>query len=736
MNPISALVWAGLVAGMTSGIDSTVESSFRLQTERFGMPAVSLGSSVYVAGGCADDEICGDIEALDPAAGTVSYLPASVLPRYFHNGAGYEGRLYLLGGITEERAGTAQVEEFDPETGRVSELPPMPEPVSRMGVAVHENRLYAVGGEKAGRARTGKVQIYDFKEKTWTQGAEMLVAREGMVAVKDGKVYAPGGYDGSKAITDFQVYDIAADRWERLPDLPIKMSAHSGVIVGDTLYTFGDYEVLNRVAACDLKTGEWSLLDVGYRSSRHNAAVLHGDEVLVIGGNVASSGPFLKYIQRFPVEKLAAAPRRPWTAENEPKPEPPPRAAVEEEFDDAPAPAPIAAPRGPELSAFELSGKPAPDFELPLLDDSTFRLADHKERVVVLDFWATWCPPCLTMLPHMAALADDYKDKDVVFLGVSRDRPADKDKIAPVLAEHKVAYPSGLDLQGLGVDYAVGAIPCIVLIGRDGKVQGRQVGAWDKGPEELRKALDQLLAGESLPSAKPLPAAAMKEEKSSRRVISRSFDSSPELDSRFFRLKWRREIEAPETESFRGTRLELYVPPRRLAVASEESLHILNPADGEPLRTLALPEEARTKDEMDRRPLLVYLQSGESGLVAAVKTKYEVTKTGTSSRSFRTLETSIQGLSEEGETVWTYILDESVGVIQALALPVAADRDYLLVATWNSLLLLNERGEVKLAQAVGFRDHWTIWPGADGKMEVVIRGADIAGYEWNPLAEE
>ncbi|MBU1909318.1 MAG: hypothetical protein KJ726_04650, partial [Verrucomicrobia bacterium] len=210
MNPISALVWAGLVAGMTSGIDSTVESSFRLQTERFGMPAVSLGSSVYVAGGCADDEICGDIEALDPAAGTVSYLPASVLPRYFHNGAGYEGRLYLLGGITEERAGTAQVEEFDPETGRVSELPPMPEPVSRMGVAVHENRLYAVGGEKAGRARTGKVQIYDFKEKTWTQGAEMLVAREGMVAVKDGKVYAPGGYDGSKAITDFQVYDIAA----------------------------------------------------------------------------------------------------------------------------------------------------------------------------------------------------------------------------------------------------------------------------------------------------------------------------------------------------------------------------------------------------------------------------------------------------------------------------------------------------------------------------------------------
>ncbi|MBP7830541.1 MAG: redoxin domain-containing protein [Kiritimatiellae bacterium] len=738
MNPLNALLWVFLAGGAASGpAGSAVEpSGFHLQAGRFGMPAASLRGFVFVAGGCSDDGLCDDIEGMDPRTGVVLSMAPSVLPRYFHGGAAYNDRFILVGGVPEEGGVTGEVEEFTPDgEGSVRRLPPLPVPVSRAGVAVHGDRLYVVGGETGDRTRTAKVQIFDFKSGTWSAGADLPVPREGLVLEKDGRLYAPGGYDGVKAITDFQVYDIAADRWERLTDLPIKMSAHSGVIVGDTLYTFGDYEVLNRTAACDLKTGEWSLIEAGYRSSRHNAAVVHSNEVLVIGGNLSPSGPFVNGIQRFPVDALAAAPRRPWTAENEPKPERAPAPAVRDREEAEAAPAPVSAPKGPEPSGFELSGKPAPDFELELLDGSAFRLADHKDKIVVLDFWATWCPPCLKALPHMAALATDYEGKDVVFLGVSRDRPGDKDKIAPLLAEHKVPYPTGLDLQGLGLDYSVAGIPCVVLIGRDGRVQGRQVGFWDEGPAELRRAIDQLLAGETLPSAKPPPKAAVpKEERSPRAAIRRRAMESVEPDERFFTLKWRREIERPSREVSSRTRLDLHVPPDRLVVASDDTLHVLKASDGEILRTIPLPEAAVEPDEMDRRPFLVYLQDGTHSVVAAVRTKYEVTETGPSSRSFRTVRTDVFGFTESGGTIWTNTLDESSSVMQVLAIPVAADRDYLLVAGWNQFLLIDPKGEIKLDQAVGFQDQWTIRPGADGKLAVVIRGDDVAAYEWNPLA--
>lgn len=736
MNPLNALMWVFLAGGAASGpAGGAVDpSGFHLQAGRFGMPAASIRGFVFVAGGCSDDGLCDDIEGMDSRTGVVLFMSPSVLPRYFHSGAAYNDRFILVGGVTEDGGVTGEVEEFTPDgEGSIEKLPPLPVPVSRAGVAVHGDRMYVVGGETAERTRTAKVQIFDFKSGTWSAGADMPVAREGLVLEKDGKLYAPGGYDGAKAITDFQVYDIAANRWERLKDLPIKMSAHSGVIVGDTLYTFGDYEVLNRTAACDLKTGEWSLIDAGYRSSRHNAAVLWSNEVLVIGGNVSSGGPYLDYIQRFPVAKLAAAPRRPWTAENEPKPESPPAVAAAEQEEEA-APAPVEPSKGPALSAFELSGKPAPDFDLELLDGSTFRLADHQDKVVVLDFWATWCPPCRKALPHMAELAAAYEGRDVVFLGVSRDRPGDKEKIAPLLAEHKVPYPTGLDLQGLGLDYSVAGIPCVVLIGRDGRVQGRQVGFWDEGPAELRKAIDALLAGEQLPSGKAPPRPAKKEDQPARTVAPRHFGESAELDPAFFNLKWRRDIARPAAETSRPTRLDVYVPPRRLAVTSDDSLHLLNPADGEPFRTLPLPAAAVEPDAMERLPLLVYLQDGSNGVLTAVKTKYEVTERSASSRSFRTVETSVVGFSEKGEALWTNAMDQAVGVMQVLALPVAADRDYLLVATWNQLLLLNPKGEVKLDQAVNFQDHWTIGPGADGNYEVVVRGEDVAAYEWNPRA--
>ena len=64
---------------------------------------------------------------------------------------------------------------------------------------------------------------------------------------------------------------------------------------------------------------------------------------------------------------------------------------------------------------------PAPEFSLPLLDGGKTRLSDHRGRVVLLNIWATWCPPCLSEMPSMEKLYQKFKDQDFQILAVSID---------------------------------------------------------------------------------------------------------------------------------------------------------------------------------------------------------------------------------------------------------------------------------------------------------------------------
>jgi hypothetical protein len=66
-----------------------------------------------------------------------------------------------------------------------------------------------------------------------------------------------------------------------------------------------------------------------------------------------------------------------------------------------------------------LVGTPAPEFELPLLDGQTFRLADTKGRVVVLDFWATWCGPCLQSMPQVERVVHEFAEQNVQLIAVN-----------------------------------------------------------------------------------------------------------------------------------------------------------------------------------------------------------------------------------------------------------------------------------------------------------------------------
>jgi thiol-disulfide isomerase/thioredoxin len=138
-----------------------------------------------------------------------------------------------------------------------------------------------------------------------------------------------------------------------------------------------------------------------------------------------------------------------------------------------------------------LIGQPAPGIKLDLLDGGTFDLAARKGRVVVLDFWATWCGPCLHALPLVDELARTYAERGVDFVAVNmEEQPAN---VRATLERLKLKSTVALDRDGVvAAKYAVTAIPQTVVIDRDGKVTRLFVGGGKQNLVSLQKALDEL----------------------------------------------------------------------------------------------------------------------------------------------------------------------------------------------------------------------------------------------------
>ena len=148
--------------------------------------------------------------------------------------------------------------------------------------------------------------------------------------------------------------------------------------------------------------------------------------------------------------------------------------------------------------AMTLVGKPAPTFEAPLLDGGTFKLADQKGKIVVLDFWATWCPPCVAGLPKLAEMTAKHKDDGVVFFPINlQEEPA---TVKAFLEEKKLMLPIVQDEGAVVAKYKVSGVPQTVFIDREGVVQVVHVGIGEL--ESIPKQLADLVAGKSLAQGK------------------------------------------------------------------------------------------------------------------------------------------------------------------------------------------------------------------------------------------
>ncbi len=140
-------------------------------------------------------------------------------------------------------------------------------------------------------------------------------------------------------------------------------------------------------------------------------------------------------------------------------------------------------------------GAPAPGFALKNFDGTTLVLKDLVGKVVILNFWASWCPPCRVEMPLLERMWTAYKERDVVIVGINSAQDTWNDARA-FLRTHKVTYPNVRDETGrVAATYGVVAMPTTYFIGRDGRVQERFVGgfAGDVGDEELGKRIEVLL---------------------------------------------------------------------------------------------------------------------------------------------------------------------------------------------------------------------------------------------------
>ncbi len=140
----------------------------------------------------------------------------------------------------------------------------------------------------------------------------------------------------------------------------------------------------------------------------------------------------------------------------------------------------------------ELVGKLAPDFELDTLDGQKFRLSDQRKKIVVLDFFATWCGPCMQTLPQLVPAMDKYRDRNVVMLAVNiQEAP---EAITATLSRLQLKAAVGLDRNGVVAEkYAAVAIPQTVIIDGDGKVARLFIGGGPQYVDELCKALEAVL---------------------------------------------------------------------------------------------------------------------------------------------------------------------------------------------------------------------------------------------------
>lgn len=142
--------------------------------------------------------------------------------------------------------------------------------------------------------------------------------------------------------------------------------------------------------------------------------------------------------------------------------------------------------------AVELKGKPAPDPSLEDLNGVARKISDLRGKIVLLDFWASWCAPCRTQMPSLAKLNREIRDQGVVLVGINDDETPEEAKAYLTKGGYDWMQLYDGKQKEARSKFKVTAIPTLILIGRDGVITEIQIGSGDAVESSIRSALKKL----------------------------------------------------------------------------------------------------------------------------------------------------------------------------------------------------------------------------------------------------
>jgi len=133
------------------------------------------------------------------------------------------------------------------------------------------------------------------------------------------------------------------------------------------------------------------------------------------------------------------------------------------------------------------SGKPAPNFILKTLDGKEVSLNDYRGKVVLINFWASWCPPCREEMPLFRKVYENYKDKGFELLAISID--ASQEAVIRFVKDYGLSFPVLLDDGRVSNLYRVQGLPTSILVDREGRIVKVRLGEYKEIENDLKKIL-------------------------------------------------------------------------------------------------------------------------------------------------------------------------------------------------------------------------------------------------------
>lgn len=150
----------------------------------------------------------------------------------------------------------------------------------------------------------------------------------------------------------------------------------------------------------------------------------------------------------------------------------------------------VSRPSGPSFIRLPGAGFPAPAWQMPDLLGRPVHSTNFAGQIVILNFWATWCPPCRRELPELNAVHRAQQSNGVVVVGAATDERG-AEVVAPFVRSRELAYPIVIADTHVQQTFAISTLPTTLVIGRDGRVAARYLGSLTEA--ELNRAIAPLI---------------------------------------------------------------------------------------------------------------------------------------------------------------------------------------------------------------------------------------------------